>query len=76
MTDKDLAERVWLTTAQAAEYVERHPNYILAAASSGDLQSTQAGRGRGRRYRREWLDQWMSAPQRRRTRRDRDRAAS
>lgn len=70
-TPTTLAVDAWLTTAQAAEYVKRHHNYVLAAAASGDLRSTQAGRGRGRRYRREWLDEWMSAPQRRRTRRDR-----
>lgn len=75
MTAADLAAAVaadaWLTTEQAAKYVNRHPNYVLAAVAAGDLQSTHAGRGRGRRYRREWLDEWMADPKRRRTRRDR-----
>lgn len=65
MTDTTLADRAWLNTREAAAYVGRHPNYVRAAAASGDLESTQAGRGRGRRYRREWLDQWMADPKRR-----------
>jgi len=69
-----LAADAWLTTEQAAEYVSRHPSYVLAAARRRELQSIDGGRGRGRRYRREWLEEWMADPKRRET--ARDRAAS
>lgn len=59
MNATDLVRKVWLTTAEAAEYTGRHPGTVRAAAASEALQSTQAGRGRGRRYRREWLDAWL-----------------
>jgi excisionase family DNA binding protein len=53
------AAEIWLTTADAAARTKRHPRTVLHAANSGALKSTQPGRGRGRRYRPEWLDEWM-----------------
>jgi len=55
-----LADEVWLTTRQAAEYTGRHPVTVRKAAAGGTLQSTQAGAGRGRRYQQEWLDAWLT----------------
>lgn len=55
-----LIDHVWFTTAEAADYTRRHPGTVRAAAANETLQSTQAGRGRGRRYRREWLDEWLT----------------
>lgn len=55
-----LVDHVWLSTAEAATYTGRHPETVLKAAAAEVLQSTQAGRGRGRRYRREWLDAWIT----------------
>lgn len=63
-----LADTVWLSTAQAATYTGRHTETVLAAAGDGRLESVQAGRGRGRRYRREWLDAWVTGVPARRTR--------
>lgn len=54
-----LAEQAWFTTAEAAAYTKRHPETVLKHAAAETLRSTQAGRGRGRRYRREWLDAWL-----------------
>ncbi len=60
VTAAALAADVWMTTAEAAAYTRRHPVTVRKAAASKELASTQAGRGRGRRYRREWLDAWLS----------------
>jgi excisionase family DNA binding protein len=57
-----LADDVWLTTAEAAAYTKRNPGTVRAAAASGVLESTSGGRGRGRRYRTEWLDTWTTRP--------------
>ncbi len=62
-----LADDCWLTTAEAADYTRRHKETVLKAAGDESLQSTQAGRGRGRRYRKEWLDVWMKRTPDRRT---------
>lgn len=56
-----LADDVWLTTAEAAAYTKRHVDTVLKAAAAEVLCSAQAGRGRGRRYRREWLDTWLGS---------------
>lgn len=53
-----LADDVWFTTAEAARYVKRSEVTIRRHAAAGTLRSTSAGRGRHRRYRREWLEQW------------------
>jgi excisionase family DNA binding protein len=53
-----LADRVWLDTSQAAEYVGRSTVTIRRHAAAGTLRSTSGGRGRHRRYRKEWLDEW------------------
>lgn len=55
-----LADDAWLTTAEAAAYTRRHPETVLKAAAAQVLESTQAGRGRGRRYKRAWLDAWLT----------------
>lgn len=57
-----LADDCWLDTAEAAAYTRRHPGTVRAAAAAGVLESTSAGRGRGRRYRKEWLDAWTCQP--------------
>lgn len=54
-----LADDVWLTTREAAQYTKRAIVTIHRHAAAGTLKSTQGGSGRGRRYRREWLDQWL-----------------
>lgn len=55
-----LADDVWLTTAQVATRAQRHPATIRAHAAAGTLRSTQAGRGKGRRYRKDWVDAWIT----------------
>ena len=58
-----LVDDVWFSTAEAAAYTRRHPETVLkAAAAATVLQSAQAGRGRTRRYRKEWLDEWLGLP--------------
>jgi excisionase family DNA binding protein len=57
-----LVDDCWLTTAEAAAYTKRAAGTVRAAAAAGVLESTSAGRGRGRRYRREWLDAWTAQP--------------
>jgi hypothetical protein len=57
-----LADDCWLDTAEAAASTRRPPGTVRAAAASGVLESTSGGRGRGRRYRREWLDAWTCQP--------------
>lgn len=49
----------WLTTAQAATYTGRSKVTIWRHAAAGTLTSEQAGRGRGRRYKRADLDDWV-----------------
>jgi excisionase family DNA binding protein len=60
MSATSLADDAWLTTAEAAAYTKRNPGTVRAAAAAGVLESTSAGRGRGRRYRKEWLDAWTT----------------
>jgi hypothetical protein len=50
---------VWLTTAQVARRAQRHPATVRAHASAKTLKSTNPGRGRGRRYHRDWVDEWI-----------------
>lgn len=64
----DIIEDEWLTTAEAAVYIKRAEITIRRAAANGTLRSTSAGRGRGRRYRRSWLVEWMDQPRRARRR--------
>jgi excisionase family DNA binding protein len=49
----------WLNTAQAAAYTGRSKVTIWRHAAAGTLDSEQAGRGRGRRYKRAALDRWV-----------------
>lgn len=49
----------YLTPDEAAEYVRLHRRTITRAAQQGELRSV--GSARGRRYRREWLDEWLEA---------------
>jgi excisionase family DNA binding protein len=49
----------WLNTEQAAAYTGRSKVTIWRHASANTLKSTQAGRGRGRRYKRADLDRWL-----------------
>lgn len=59
----------WMNTAQAAAYTGLHPVTIRQAAIDGELQSAQPrGRKSRRRYRREWLDAWVSGKRTRRLR--------
>lgn len=55
-----LADRVWFTTTQAAEYVGVHRETILRAVAANALKSSQAGPNGWRRYHRDWLDGWMA----------------
>lgn len=57
-----LVDDVWLTTAEAAAYTKRHKETVLKAAAAGPevLESTSPGRGRGRRYKKAWLDAWIT----------------
>jgi excisionase family DNA binding protein len=59
MNASELVQHVWLTTAEAAAYTRRHPETVLKAAGAEELESTNPGKGRGRRYRPEWLDAWV-----------------
>lgn len=61
MSVTSLADDVWMTTAEAAEYTRRHVDTVLKAAAAEVLESTNGGCGRGRRYRREWLDTWLES---------------
>jgi hypothetical protein len=54
-----------LTTNEAAAYTRKSPVTIRQSAAAGALQSTQAGRGRGRRYRAKWLAERLQQPVRR-----------
>jgi hypothetical protein len=63
VTTPSLAADVWLTTAEVAQRAKRHPATVRAAAAAGLLKSTQGGRGRGRRYRAEWVDEWCKTDQ-------------
>lgn len=50
-----------MTTAEAVAYTKRHVDTIRRAAISGELRSVQqTGRRGHRRYRREWLDAWLT----------------
>lgn len=50
-----------MTAAEAATYTRRDPSTIRRAAASGELTSAQrSGRGGHRRYRRDWLDAWLT----------------
>lgn len=60
----DVLDDEWLTTAEAAAYVRRHPVTVRKAAADGTLRSTSSGSGRGRRYRKSWLREWLDAPRR------------
>lgn len=57
-----LADQAWLTSREAAAYTRRHLRTVQAAAAAETLRSTQPGMGRGRRFRREWLDEWLTGP--------------
>lgn len=59
MSAGSLTEQAWFTTGEAAIYTRRATVTIRRHAAAETLRSTQAGRGRGRRYRREWLDEWL-----------------
>lgn len=50
----------WMTTEQAAAYAGVHIDTLYAAAIDGRLQCAQRARNCRRRYRREWLDAWIS----------------
>lgn len=54
-----LADDVWLTTQEAADYSKRSIVTVHRHAAAGTLRSTSGGRGRRRRYRREWVDEWV-----------------
>lgn len=55
----DLVEDVWLTTKEAAAYARCSIGTIHRHAAAGTLESVSAGRGRGRKYRREWITAWL-----------------
>lgn len=55
---------MWFTTAEAAEYTGMHVKTLRDAAIDGRLRSQQrSGRQGHRRYRREWLDAFVSGEQ-------------
>ena len=60
----DLLSNPWLDTAEAAAYAGRSADHIRREAAKGTLRSTSPGRGRGRRYRKSWVDEWMDQPER------------
>lgn len=51
------AERVWLTPAQAAEYVQVHPNTVYDWIKVYGLRHRRVGRMI--RIRRDWLDAFL-----------------
>ncbi|HEX2551172.1 MAG TPA: hypothetical protein VHK64_06225 [Nocardioidaceae bacterium] len=59
----------WVDTKGAAQHALKHPVTIRKAAARGELRSTSAGSGRGRRYRLSWVDEWLHQPARRTDRR-------
>lgn len=64
MTDlshAELSQLTWLTTTQAVKYTGVGRETLKRAAAAGDLQSSQAGTGGWRRYKRDWLDAWMTS---------------
>lgn len=70
--DVAILDDEWLTTAEAAAYAKRSPVTVRRAAAlgveHGGIRSTSPGSGRGRRYRRSWVDEWLHQPARRATR--------
>lgn len=63
MTAPDVAailDDPWLTTAEVAAHAKRTESHIRRLAARGTIRSTSAGRGRGRRYRQSWIDEWMN----------------
>jgi len=50
----------WLTTRQAAAYCSCSEKTIERAVRRGDLKMTRLGTSRQYRFRREWLDAWLS----------------
>jgi len=58
VTAAKAADRSWLNTTQAAEYLGVHRDTILKAANGGALKSARIGDRGWRRYHRDWLDDW------------------
>lgn len=55
----DIVEDTWLTTEEAASRAKCSTITIRRHAAAGTIRSTSAGRGRRRKYRPEWVDQWV-----------------
>lgn len=54
------ADAEYLTTKEAAHLARCAVVTVHRHALAGTLQSISAGRGRGRKYRREWVREWMA----------------
>lgn len=50
----------YLTTPEAAAYTRRHPVTIREAARKGEVRSAQRVPHGPRRYKTEWLDDWVA----------------
>lgn len=50
----------YLTTPEAAAYTRRHQETLLLAARRGEVRSAQRVPHGPRRYRQEWLDDWVA----------------
>ena len=61
----EILDDEWLTTAEAAARAKRAEVTIRRAAASGAIRSVSGGRGKGRRYRTSWVDEWVHQPARR-----------
>ncbi|WP_134324571.1 helix-turn-helix domain-containing protein [Cumulibacter soli] len=51
--------KIWLNTAEAAEYTGYSAYTIRVACESRELQGVQRRKGGLWRIRREWLDNWL-----------------
>lgn len=54
-----LADRIWFSTTQAAEYAGRHQKTVLNALYLGDLKGAQRQTGCSWRIHRDDLDSWL-----------------
>lgn len=52
-------ERIWFTTAQAADHADRHPVTVRRALESGELHGGQQKAGSRWRIHRHCLDAWL-----------------
>lgn len=51
----------WLLATEAAEYIRASPKTVYREARAGRLRHARIGGRRELRFRREWLDDWLTA---------------